>query len=274
MAAIDKTYVKDYATWKELYDFASEAVVNGVKGELLNYCYGPYTEENFNKGGMCLWNTPFDIDLWLAENCKHPVVVNTLKFQYDDDYEEMASGEYRNKMEAEKEQYDAKRNEGCYPDGEVYFSISKNMNSHKNMSHGSFHVEITEDKTGEMWAIDEAILIPGPCASVETGYNYFSYNHWTNYFIDAFSWKKHVYHHNKNGELVHNKFYPHQFNKHFVYKLLKKLHLKPGLTVKITFDGWEYKNSCKANKYRRPDCQYFEETMILHTKNRRIRKQH
>lgn len=270
MAAIDKTYVHDYDTWKELYDYAGEVAPFGVKGFLRNFCYGPYTKEEFpSEYGVVLWNTPMYVDVWLAENCKHEVVVETLKYQYGvEDYEEMASGEYTRKRNLEKESYYKKRFANCYPDGEVYFTISKDMSSHSRMSRGSFYLHITDDATGETWRWSEESDFPGPDANSETGYNYFRFGNGNT--PEYCRYKKNIIRY-KGNRIVYHKFVPHQFNKHFVYNILRWMRLKPGLTIKITFDSWVHKNMAKRDKNGGIDNRVWRDTMIVHTKYRRIR---
>lgn len=271
MAAIDKTYVHDYDTWKELYDYAGEAAPFGEKGFLRNFCYGPYAKEEFpSEYGVVLWNTPTYVDVWLAENCKHEVVVETLKYQYgNEEYAEMASGEYRRKREAEEIRYYEARLKDCYPEGEVYFTISKGMSNHQCMSRGSYSVSIKDDKTGEDWLFNEGYDIPGPIADSSTGYEYYRRGGYCNQ-PENWRYKRSVitYHGRK---IVYHKYYPHQFNKHFIYNILRNCRLRPGLTITITFDAWKYKNMVKYDKNGEMDNTVWREVVVVHTKKRRVR---
>lgn len=99
MAAIDKTYVSDWNTFKEIRDWAknqSFTLKNGEKINLINYFYYPdLTEEEFNQykseyekeNPKCeyeivLWNTPTYVDIWLIRNCPFEFIQDRLKEQY------------------------------------------------------------------------------------------------------------------------------------------------------------------------------------------------
>lgn len=100
MAAIDKTYVSDWNTFKEIRDWAKDqsfTLKNGEKINLINYFYYPdLTEEEFNQYKseyekehpdweyeIVLWNTPIYVDIWLIRNCPFEFIQNRLKEQYE-----------------------------------------------------------------------------------------------------------------------------------------------------------------------------------------------
>lgn len=99
MAAIDKTYVSDWNTFKEIRDWAKDqsfTLKNGEKINLINYFYYPnLTEEEFNQYKseyekehpdweyeIVLWNTPTYVDIWLIRNCPFEFIQDRLKEQY------------------------------------------------------------------------------------------------------------------------------------------------------------------------------------------------
>ena len=99
MAGIDKTYVSNWSTFKEIRDWAenqSFTLKNGEKINLIDYFYYPdLTEEEFNKYKedynkiypeyeyeIVLWNTPTYVDIWLIRNCPFEIIQDRLKEQY------------------------------------------------------------------------------------------------------------------------------------------------------------------------------------------------
>lgn len=99
MAGIDKTYVSNWSTFKEIRDWAenqSFTLKNGKKIDLIDYFYYPdLTEEEFNKYKedynkiypeyeyeIVLWNTPTYVDIWLIRNCPFEIIQDRLKEQY------------------------------------------------------------------------------------------------------------------------------------------------------------------------------------------------
>lgn len=99
MAAIDKTYIYDWETFKEIRDWAknkSFVLKNGEKINLIDYFYYPnLTEKEFNEykteyekeySGcifeIVLWNTPIYVDIWLIRNCPFEFIQDRLKEQY------------------------------------------------------------------------------------------------------------------------------------------------------------------------------------------------
>lgn len=99
MAGIDKTYISNWSTFKEIRDWAenqSFTLKNGEKINLIDYFYYPdLTEEEFNKYKenynkiypeyeyeIVLWNTPTYVDIWLIRNCPFEIIQDRLKEQY------------------------------------------------------------------------------------------------------------------------------------------------------------------------------------------------
>lgn len=102
MAAIDKTYVKTYNQYKEVYDWCKDIVVTFDDTFVKNVSFKPfdfiseYTEDNFNQlpenGELVLWNTPYYIDNWLIRNCPIDFIQKRLKEQYGEDYDNIKNG--------------------------------------------------------------------------------------------------------------------------------------------------------------------------------------
>lgn len=119
MAYIDKTYIVDYQQFKEVRDWCKGKIVetdNGLKYHAEDFLiYKNMTEEYFNNwkkeiienrmrnygetyekayknAEIPLWNTPFYFDRWLIKNCPIQFIQDRLKYQYDDEYEQIKNG--------------------------------------------------------------------------------------------------------------------------------------------------------------------------------------
>lgn len=119
MAYIDKTYIVDYQQFKEVRDWCKGKIVktdNGLKYSAENFLndkdmseeyfnnwknelietrmrnYGETYEEAYKNAEIPLWNTPCFFDRWLIKNCPIQFIQDRLKYQYDDEYEQIKNG--------------------------------------------------------------------------------------------------------------------------------------------------------------------------------------
>lgn len=119
MSYIDKTYITTYKQFKEVRDWCKGKIVetdNGLKYHAEDFLiYKNMTEEYFNNwkkeiienrmrnygetyekayknAEIPLWNTPFYFDRWLIKNCPIQFIQDRLKYQYDDEYEQIKNG--------------------------------------------------------------------------------------------------------------------------------------------------------------------------------------
>ena len=105
MAAIDKTYVDNYADWKEAYEWAkANPIPFEYEGKILGYeslvdymYYTDLTPEDFEgvnqhgrKKEYVLWNTPMWIDRFLIKNCPIEWIQDVLKNQYNGGWSKIA----------------------------------------------------------------------------------------------------------------------------------------------------------------------------------------
>lgn len=104
MAAIDKTYIKTYNQYKEVYDWCKDIVVT-LNFNKKNISFKPseflneLKEDDFNNLSenreLVLWNTPWYMDKWLIRNCPIEFIQKRLKEQYGDDYDAIKNGTYK-----------------------------------------------------------------------------------------------------------------------------------------------------------------------------------
>lgn len=112
MAGIDKTYIHNYAQYKEVYDWCKDKEVtlkNEVTFKPLDFLY-EITEEEFNNNKkewieknlkflskkeleknyeFPIWNTPLYFDIWLIRNCPINFIQDRLKQQYKEEYDQI-----------------------------------------------------------------------------------------------------------------------------------------------------------------------------------------
>lgn len=72
MAAIDKTYVSSYDDWKEIVDYAKDAIFtcpNGQELKLIDYIYFPNKSKS-------------EVEEWLSETCEIPVMSTSWSMDY------------------------------------------------------------------------------------------------------------------------------------------------------------------------------------------------
>lgn len=102
MAAIDKTYIKTYSQYKEVYDWCKDIVVTldnifnkNISFKPVDFIY-EWTEDDFNQlpenGELVLWNTPYYMDKWLIRNCSIDFIQERLKEQYGEEYNKIKDG--------------------------------------------------------------------------------------------------------------------------------------------------------------------------------------
>lgn len=98
MAAIDKTYIKTYNQYKEVYDWCKDIIVtfnDKISFKPFDFIC-KYTEDDFNQlpenGELVLWNTPYYMDRWLIRNCPIDFIQKRLKEQYGNDYDDIKNG--------------------------------------------------------------------------------------------------------------------------------------------------------------------------------------
>lgn len=119
MSYIDKTYIVDYQQFKEVRDWCKGKIVetdNGIKYHAEDFLinkdmteehfnnwkkevienrmrnYGETYEKAYKNAEIPLWNTPFYFDRWLIKNCPIQFIQDRLKYQYDDEYEQIKNG--------------------------------------------------------------------------------------------------------------------------------------------------------------------------------------
>lgn len=119
MSYIDKTYIVDYQQFKEVRDWCKGKIVelpNGLKYHAENFfndkdmteeyfnnwkneiienrmrTYGETYEKAYKNAEIPLWNTPYYFDIWLIKNCPIQFIQDRLKYQYDDEYEQIKNG--------------------------------------------------------------------------------------------------------------------------------------------------------------------------------------
>lgn len=119
MSYIDKTYISTYKQFKEVRDWCKDKIVelpNGLKYHAENFLndkdmteeyfnnwkneiienrirtYGETYEKAYKNAEIPLWNTPFYFDRWLIKNCPIQFIQDRLKYQYDDEYEQIKNG--------------------------------------------------------------------------------------------------------------------------------------------------------------------------------------
>lgn len=102
MAGIDKTYIKTYNQYKEVYDWCKDIVVTldvnkNISFKPSDFLY-EWTEDDFNQlsenGELVLWNTPSYMDSWLIRNCPIDFIQKRLKEQYGDEYDDIKNGNF------------------------------------------------------------------------------------------------------------------------------------------------------------------------------------
>lgn len=116
MSYIDKTYIVDYQQFTEVRDWCKGKIVetdNGLKYHAEDFLidknmteeyfnnwkkevienrmrnYGETYEKAYKNAEIPLWNTPFYFDRWLIKNCPIQFIQDRLKYQYDDEYEQI-----------------------------------------------------------------------------------------------------------------------------------------------------------------------------------------
>ena len=78
---IDKNMTEEYFNnWKK------EVIENRMRN------YGETYEKAYKNAEILLWNTPFYFDRWLIKNCPIQFIQDRLKYQYDDEYEQIKNG--------------------------------------------------------------------------------------------------------------------------------------------------------------------------------------
>lgn len=119
MSYIDKTYIVDYQQFTEVRDWCKGKIVetdNGIKYHAEDFLinkdmteehfnnwkkevienrmrnYGETYEKAYKNAEIPLWNTPFYFDRWLIKNCPIQFIQDRLKYQYDDEYEQIKNG--------------------------------------------------------------------------------------------------------------------------------------------------------------------------------------
>ena len=119
MSYIDKTYIVDYQQFTEVRDWCKGKIVetdNGLKYHAEDFLidknmteeyfnnwkkevienrmrnYGETYEKAYKNAEIPLWNTPFYFDRWLIKNCPIQFIQDRLKYQYDDEYEQIKNG--------------------------------------------------------------------------------------------------------------------------------------------------------------------------------------
>lgn len=119
MAYIDKTYIVDYHQFIEVRDWCKGKIVetdNGLKYHAEDFLndkdmteeyfnnwkkevienrmrnYGETYEDAYKRAEIPLWNTPFYFDRWLIKNCPIQFIQDRLKYQYDEEYEQIKNG--------------------------------------------------------------------------------------------------------------------------------------------------------------------------------------
>lgn len=100
MAAIDKTYIKTYNQYKEVWDWCKDIVVTLDFNKKISFKPSDFlnelTEDDFNNlpenRELVLWNTPSYMDKWLIRNCPIDFIQKRLKEQYGDDYDDIKNG--------------------------------------------------------------------------------------------------------------------------------------------------------------------------------------
>lgn len=117
MAYIDKTYFTTYEQWKQVRDWCEDKIIecNGTyhvkdylnynnltkvefdsckEAFIERYCknYNTTREEAAKHFSMVLWNTPTWLDIWLIRNCPIEFIQDRLKYQYDEEYEQIKNG--------------------------------------------------------------------------------------------------------------------------------------------------------------------------------------
>nr|DAW35396.1 MAG TPA: hypothetical protein [Caudoviricetes sp.] len=225
MAAIDKTYIKTYNQYKEVYDWCRDIVVTFDDTFVKNVSFKPsdfiseYTEDDFKQlpenGELVLWNTPYYMDKWLIRNCPIGFIQKRLKEQYGNDYEDIKNGNC--------EMYE--RN-GLGKD--IHFKIIKKPNVYGRFSFiytdRQNRLRVYKENRKGLWDI-----------SIEDEDNYWYYNekhdYWTN-VIEGFPF-------NSNACILKKK----NLNIKSIYRYLRKWNLPAGIKITINnvrFNfGWE-----------------------------------
>ena len=221
MAAIDKTYIKTYNQYKEVYDWCKDIVVtfkNKISFKPSDFIC-EYTEDDFNQlpenSEIVLWNTPYYMDKWLIRNCPIDFIQKRLKEQYGNDYDDIKNGNY--------EMYE--RN-GLGKD--IHFKVIKKPHVYHRFNFVYIdrqnQLRIYKENRNGLWEI-----------SIEDEDNYWCYNkeydYWTN-ITEGFPFDSHTCTIKKKN-----------LNIKSIYRYLRKWNLPAG--IKITIDniwfdfGWE-----------------------------------
>ncbi len=221
MAAIDKTYIKTYNQYKEVYDWCKDIVVtfnSKISFKPSDFIW-EYTEDDFNQlpenGELVLWNTPYYMDRWLIRNCPIDFIQKRLKEQYGNDYEDIKNGNC--------EMYE--RN-GLGKD--IHFKVIKKPHVYHRFSFiytdRQNQLRVYKENRKGLWEI-----------SIEDEDNYWCYNkeydYWTN-ITEGFPFDSHTCTIKKKN-----------LNIKSIYRYLRKWNLPAG--IKITIDniwfdfGWE-----------------------------------
>lgn len=221
MAAIDKTYIKTYNQYKEVYDWCKDIVVtfnNKISFKPSDFIC-EYTEDDFNQlpenGELVLWNTPYYMDKWLIRNCPIVFIQKRLKEQYGNDYEDIKNGNC--------EMYE--RN-GLGKD--IHFKVIKKPHVYHRFSFiyidRQNQLRVYKENRKGLWEI-----------SIEDEDNYWCYNkeydYWTN-ITEGFPFDSHTCTIKKKN-----------LNIKSIYRYFRKWNLPAG--IKITIDniwfdfGWE-----------------------------------
>jgi hypothetical protein len=95
MAGIDKTYIKDYESYKKYYEWCSEhdnEYYSIYRERLTDYFYDWKESDFIQDKSFPACNTPLYADIWLIKNCPIDFVSKRLKEQYGDEYYAIKKG--------------------------------------------------------------------------------------------------------------------------------------------------------------------------------------
>lgn len=96
MAAIDKTYCKNYTEYSQLKEWAKGKVINFWNGSKLiisDYIY-EWEESDFNGRDLPIMNTPECLDIYLIQNCPVKFVQDRMKYVWGEEYSDKKNIEF------------------------------------------------------------------------------------------------------------------------------------------------------------------------------------
>ena len=124
MAAIDKTYLNDFAVYQEFINWAKNTVYtcpNGVKLPVINYVLTYWTEEAMREKSRPVLCSSFTLDYFLIKYCPFEFVQSRLREVYSEQY-------YNDVLDGVSE-YD----KFVYPEIATKFTVVRGKNmKHKN----------------------------------------------------------------------------------------------------------------------------------------------